>query len=88
MIMLGEQNNIFMEQHNMLWEQNIFMVGTKYKLLEQDIILTIEGTKYFFFSHGLNQSPYKMVIALENIQRCALHLILVQFIREEVYIYM
>ena len=35
------------EQDNMLWEQNIFIVGTRY---------CIEGT-LFFFSHGLIQQP-------------------------------
>jgi hypothetical protein len=26
----GEQNNVLREQDNMLWEQNIFLVGTRY----------------------------------------------------------
>jgi hypothetical protein len=33
----------------MLWEQNIFLVGTRYY---------IEGTRYIFLIHGLNQPPY------------------------------
>ena len=33
----------------MLWEQNIFLVGTRYY---------IEGTRNIFFFHGLNQPPY------------------------------
>jgi len=42
--MLWEQNNIFRKQDNMLWEQNIFFVGTRYY---------IEGTRYIFSNMAL-----------------------------------